>query len=575
MANHSLSRCGRIGRPGVFLVVLAAAVWITHFWHCAGFGLYEDDYARVVLAMELSWGELWSHIRTVFSESAGQGRPLHDILIYLFSHLGNKLAGLQGIYWLAYLIVTANAILFYALLKRLSTRPVFAVTGALAFALFPADTNQAYLTTALGSQPSLTFLLLASYCYLSGRRVISYLVIAGALLCYETVFPVFLAVPLLNRAWDAKLVRTLLRHAAVLGAMLVAVTFLRGFAGEARLSSLDLWTVVTTPLLQMSVGPAVSMAMFFLRPVETLAALDEYLLPFLLPCFAGFAWLLSSVKLSGAANTLHPATSIRLWFSQPEVPAFFRHAGKLALTGLILLVLAYPLTFTIPATRAVGRDSRVHLAAAVGAAVLFACLCSAILYVAAAYRKKWLAAMILAALFTGLAGFGLTVQRDYELSWQYQRALWTDVVRHCPDLADGTVVLVQQTELRETKHIFSWGWAMPRVLRQLYHFPSGWHNPPLLYGLFWNWRDRVVLDGDLFSGIDPKGWILEEVRDPEFGLFEPGDGRLVRHSGPLVINDRQFRLKEPVSPGPPPFPTKLLHGYLIKSADEAPLDYLR
>ena len=478
-------------------------------------------------------------------------------------------------YCLAYVVVAANSFLFYTLLRRLSNRQVFAVTGALAFALFPADTNQACLTTALGSQPSLTFFLLASHCYLSGRRIASYLLIAGSLLCYETVFPLFIAVPLLNRKWDAKLVRQLLGHAAILGAMIAVVTTARKLTGDGVVSAIDLRTVVTVPFLHMLVGPAVSMAMFFYRPAQVLGALDKGLLPFLLPCLLGFAWLLQRARLSPPGDKLRLAKPIKGWFSQTEVSEFFRHTGKLALTGLMLLVLAYPLTFTVPATTTIGRATRVHLAGVVGASILFACLSSTILYAAASRRKKWVATAMLAALFAALAGFGLSVQRDYKLAWQYQRALWTDVAGLCPDLTDGTVILLQQTGLRETKHIRSRGWHLSYTLRQLYRFPRDWDSPPLLYTMAPNWRKVAGADGSLFSGVDRKGWILESIPDPKFILLVPRDGRLTRPPGPLVLGERRFPLKEIPAPGAPPFETRPLHDYLIMSPGEAPVDYIR
>ena len=89
----------------VIFVLLAITVWSAHFWHSASFGLYIDDYSRVAKAMEMTWSELWNTILKIFS-GAGQGRPLHGSLIYLFSFLGAKLGGLNAIYWIGYVTVT-------------------------------------------------------------------------------------------------------------------------------------------------------------------------------------------------------------------------------------------------------------------------------------------------------------------------------------------------------------------------------------------------------------------------------------------------------------------------------------
>jgi len=154
-------------------ILLAALIWVAHFWHSASFGLYEDDYNMVSRGMAMSGQELWKTIRAVFLRFEG-GKPFHASLVYILSFLGSKLGGLTVLYWIGYLLVTLNAFMFYMLLKRITTDSV-SFLGAIAYALFSADTNQAFLTHALGFQPSLAFLLLAIHCYLSERRFLSYL----------------------------------------------------------------------------------------------------------------------------------------------------------------------------------------------------------------------------------------------------------------------------------------------------------------------------------------------------------------------------------------------------------------
>jgi hypothetical protein len=139
--------------------------------------------------MEMTWSELGRTLLDLFLMKQGQGRPLHDGLVYLLSFIGFRLGGLHVLYWIGYAILTVNAFLFYTLLKRLSDQQVFAVTGALAFCLFPAHTVQTWLTIAFAVQPALMLLLIAIHCYLSDRKKLSYLLIFGSLLCYETFFP--------------------------------------------------------------------------------------------------------------------------------------------------------------------------------------------------------------------------------------------------------------------------------------------------------------------------------------------------------------------------------------------------
>jgi len=138
-----------VGRPVERFVgpaVLLATVWITDFLHFREFGLYEDDFTFIPQAISMDLAELAQFIGNYLVHLYGHGRPLSDSLISLFSFLGWRIAGLNGIYLFGYLIVALNALLFYSVLRRLGSK-FFALIGGLAFALFPADTTQPFLTT--------------------------------------------------------------------------------------------------------------------------------------------------------------------------------------------------------------------------------------------------------------------------------------------------------------------------------------------------------------------------------------------------------------------------------------------
>ena len=64
-------------------------------------------------------------------EWPGHGRPFHPYFIYVFSFVGGKLGGMQGLYWMGYLIFAANALLLHRLLLKVSGLQAFAATAAL------------------------------------------------------------------------------------------------------------------------------------------------------------------------------------------------------------------------------------------------------------------------------------------------------------------------------------------------------------------------------------------------------------------------------------------------------------
>src|SRR5579883_2371172 len=204
----SVSGISRIGRKGVHsdgnrsfsvFVLLALTNWISHFFYFRDFGLYEDDYAFIADAMARDASYLLEKLQ--YFVLFPQGRPVGFYCAAVLPFIGDKLGGLGVDYLLAFAITTLNSYLFYRLLK-FTELEVIAVTGGLIFCLFPADTTKIFLTHAFILQISLTFLLLASLCYLENRKALSYVVILGSLLSYESAFMVFFGLPLLNSKWD-------------------------------------------------------------------------------------------------------------------------------------------------------------------------------------------------------------------------------------------------------------------------------------------------------------------------------------------------------------------------------------
>ena len=567
------------------LVLLAITTWIAHFWHSASFGLYEDDLGRFAGAMGMTWSQVWGVLQN-------QGRPLHEGPIYLFLFLGFKLGGLHVVYLIGYIILTVNAFLFYGLLKRLSNQQVFVVTGALAFCLFPADTTQALPTHFLGLQPSLTLLLLAFHCYLSGRRKSSYLVILGTLLCYEAVFPMFLAAPLLKRKWDSTTIKELFKHALFLGLIIASVFLIRKFTGESRVSNLDIFSLIKS-LRQMLYGPIVSMGTFLYRPIYLLLPNRDLatelknnigeLLVFLPLCFVSFTWVLSQLKIDTSRKLLDLKTLVDGKLCRLEIPNGLKHFAKLSLIGLILLILSYPLALTLPPNLINGRGSRVHFPAVVGASILCACVCSTILLLGWTLGRKRLAAMGLAAFLTLLLGFGLLVQQDYKLAWQYQKAFWSDVVRLCPDVTDGTVIVVEPVGLHNPRQIMAHSWALPVVLEEIYQFPDDWKIPPRVYRLNPHWQNYIGSDGNLLHLKKTTEWlpfIQPQHKDlivdsSNVILLDTNNGRMTRRTEPLSIGSQDFILKDILTSEPSLFEKGSLYDYLINPPDSEPISYLK
>jgi hypothetical protein len=573
---------GRLNEIKVFCL-LALTIWIARFWNYSNFGLYADDYRRIGRSMRMGWSEILDAIAHFFL-TPGQGRPLHDSFIFFFSFLGAKIGGLQGVYWIGFVILTTNAFLFYLLLKRLYTEQFFALTGALAFCLFPADITQIWPTIFLGAQPSLTFLLIAFHCYLSEKKYLSYLFAFGCLFSYETVFPIFLAAPILNKPWNKKLLREGFKHTLILAGLFICIVIIRKLSGESRLAELSLLPTIQKSIRHLLEGPVISLKMFFYRPFNTLQLLDGELFVFLPIYFVGISLIFTRLKPSISEDALLFTSSINNKIFKLETSRFFEQIAKLTLTGLVLLILAYPLTLIGFLTETTGAGSRIHLAAVIGASTLCACFCSVILFVANTYQKKHWAIVLLAGFFVLLVGYGVLVQQDYVKSWRYQQAFWTDVVRLCPDLTDNTVILVEQNSLKNPKLMYAFDnpTAFYLMLREnfIYKLPKSWKIRPKLYLLKPNWRKKIVSNENLFqfnnatvARLDRQAYTITESKNVI--LLEARNQQLTRRFKPLVIDNRTFSLKEKTVVNVPSFEEGYLYKYIIRSSDQKLIQYLK
>ena len=377
-------------------VVLTACVWVAHFFHAKSFGVYEDDWNRLPYTAGIGWQELGILIRQAFSGDFSQGRPIHPLLIYLFSFIGFKSERLLGLYALGFGIETGNVLLFHALLQRVFKEQNFALLGSLAFCVFPADTTQPLLTHAFGLQTALCMLLVAFHLYLSNLRWTSYLATLVMLFTYETPYLIFATAPMLK--FQSR--KEYYKHWSVMGALLMGVLLLRRFTGEERVVRIGPEQLIAAASNTLT-GPVTCIVLYFARPVEALLNLRGW--NYMVTVMAILAF--GKIIISSSRST----TTSFVTESAPDP----------MLTGVLMLMLAYPLTFTTAGISVAGRGTRVHMAAVLGASILFAWLSQRLLIHAANRSKLVLrGGWIIVCVLCLLIGFCLVVQQDYVLSWQ-------------------------------------------------------------------------------------------------------------------------------------------------------------
>ena len=554
-------------------LLIAVVFWAARHIHHTGFGFYEDDFTLVVWAMKSPWHEVWEFVYGLITQFGGQGRPLQHSLIAILAHATGRFGGIMAAQWLSYMIVTINCVLFYLLLNKIFNRS-YAILSVLAYSLFSADTTQAFVYHALGLQQSLTFFLLASLAYISGRRTISYFLILGTLLSYETPYLAFILVPLLERRLTKSKLRELLFHTLILLSMFLAVIGLRLITGEGRVAALSFTDLITVPLSHMIQGPIVALGNYIYRPIQAIQHLNTEMILLLAIAFPVFSWIILKLKFSNKRNPSSPSDTIAnhdqneiesdlrrklsKWKEQEE----YAFSIRLTLIGIGMLILTYPLTFTIRAYALSGRDTRVHFGAVIGAAIVWASIWYLILAYVEHNKKKKVAVFTLAGLFSLLLAFGLVVQWDYQKAWRLQQDLWSDVVDFVPDLDDGTVILVDPEGLDDTIYIDANTWNLPLVMGYIYEFPADWQSPPRVHRLLPDWRDRALLNSDEIKAVDYK-WEYVVVPWKDAVILETDDGRIVRRLESVELDGATYDLKKPENDQTAKFPKGYLYDALI------------
>ena len=458
-----------------------------------------------------------------------QGRPLGFFVPDLLSFVGDKLGGLPGIYLVGFGCIVLNSYLCYRLL-RFRMPPSVSLAGAAAFGLFPADTTKILLTHDFQLQPSLTFLLLASLAYASGRRPLAYVLSLGSLLSYENAFMPFFGIPLFLLDWNRRLLRTMLLHVLTVLAVMGGVVVVRLLLGEERAAAsvAGVGDIVLKLLGSLVIGPVRALALFVYGPLRAVPSWDLETIVFVV-----------AIGL-GAGLVLYR------WARHERARSDWSELVHLTIAGGVLLCLGYALAFThYPPNAVTGRGTSVHLGATLGAAVLFACGVWALQRLAARAGRPALAAVVVGA-YIGLAsGYAMTIQRDFAATWSTQRAFWHDVLACCSDLEDGTVLIYEWDGSGNGDFIFANSWADALVLERTFNFPSEWSTPPRLFSLT-SWHERVEADGDGLRWRVPEAtWYEYWAPLPQENIIVlRRDGEnLIRETGTLDVAGRTLELK--------------------------------
>jgi hypothetical protein len=177
----------------------------------------------------------------------------------------------------------------------------------------------------------------------------------------------------------------------------------------------------------------VALATYVYRPLQVVADPRVETIAVSLLAAAGLTWLFRRIRIGPADGERDGSPAIGaaaggeisakgLLPAASDLPPDVRTALQLSLTGLVLLVLAYPLTFTVRAYAISGRDTRVHTAGVIGASMLVGSLVWLILrYAERSGRRKWQAW----PWGSGPGTWWATASdSEHSRAWKLQREFW-------------------------------------------------------------------------------------------------------------------------------------------------------
>jgi hypothetical protein len=518
------------------LLFLALLFWIARYWYSIHFGFYEDDLTYIPHVLQMLPAQLVEYIKFLILNLYDHARPLHPASIGIFAFWGWNINKLWGIYWFAYVLTIINIGLFYLLIKRTTNRS-FAFLCTLAYLLYAADTTQTFISLSFGFQPFITLVLIAFHLYISDRRILSYILAFIILFGYETPFVLFAIAPLFKQEWNKKRFRELIFHNLILITMLVVVFLIRTQTGDDRVANLGLKQLITTPFLHMIQGPIVSLGSFVLRPVQVLSSLNVEIIFVILGSFGILVFLFSRLEVESTLDWRGLWQVIADRQVRRALPAPFKMLGHMLVIGSALLILAYPLTFTVRAYAISGRDTRVHAAGVMGAAILIACFAYFVLLLVQKHWR-WVVNLTLAGFFALMVGYGFVVQNDYVRAWQLQKDFWRELLPLIDDAGDGTVILVDPSALTDTRQIGANYWNLPRVLDQIYTFPAEIKDIPRVHRLEAGWQKTLVTPDGRFQVNATSVYGVPDY----FGEFDPGNVILIQQENGRLVRRQVIRL---------------------------------
>jgi hypothetical protein len=522
----------------------ALLVWIAYYFHFPKFGLYEDDYWFIGIPANTPLKELWEiMINHFFDFQNNHGRYIAVFLPWILAFINFKIGGLWFTYIFGIILVALNVFLFHKIIKsRFPSELAF--IAALAFLYFPADTTKALLVHIYQLQISLLFLMLAGVFWIRSKKWISYIFATLCLLMYESPFLPFILFPLLDEiSFSRSFLKKFINHLLIVSSIILIVFFTRKLLGESRVDSLTLLETSKRIIFSVIGGPLIALFSFLRSPFQALSEI-EYTLPYIIASFLillPFIWLITSRFKENNSRFTHISLTAKHFKTALDIDPVILTALKGIGVGILMAMVGYLFSVThYPPTALNGRATSVHLAATFGTALFTGSFFYFILIIV---KKNFRIAfsVLLSFYFAVLSGYGALIQKDFIKGWELQKDLMMQIVEKCPDIDDGTIILLSPENLLNPKNVISYSWALPMILENLFYFPVHWERPPRI--TFYNeFYFNLDIDSNSQFYLKPRYAFLYDndtivnLRQNNVIFIENTDGKYQRIDTLFVLN---------------------------------------
>jgi hypothetical protein len=427
---------------------LGLIVLLSFILYAPRLGFYSDDWVFLELLHNADSGSLVDLIRGLYSgDRVIQQRPMQ--VLYLAGLY--RLFGLNpaGYHFVNGGVLLANAVLFYAVLRRLGLHRLVALAVPLVYSLLPNYSSDRFWPAAFQAPLSITFYFLSLYCLLRAqgspaRRLAwlacSGLTVTGSVLAYEVTLPLFLLNPLL--VWyasrrDSK--RFIEEKGALSPWVLGAVTLI-------PLAAVTLFKLAVTVRVNVQINYLAHLLHIVGGAVRLNYVVYGLALPYIvwwiLHNAADWRILLAALAVGGSTVAYLYRIAASGAGDKPQSQGFWL---RLVSAGLLVFVLGYAV-FIVSADitfESTSLGNRVGIAAAIGVALTFVGTAGLASTLAASLRVR---AGLFSSLVALLAATGFLINNTLAAFWEEaylrQQAVLTDMNRHLGEPpADGIVLL--------------------------------------------------------------------------------------------------------------------------------------